>query len=365
MLNVTVPSPDFSETALLLRQYAAYLPVSDAVDFDGLAARYRLLPGAVKRVLEMARMSAYKDGGQMIEDKDIVAGVAACRTNSLGNLGTLVPLHYGWEDLVTTPQNITLMKLAANHIKYRNIVGERWGMDTKTAYGRGICVLFYGAPGTGKTMAAQVLAKEVGMELFKVDASQLTSKYIGETSKNLGRVFDQMRGANLILFFDEADAIFGRRSDVKDSNDRYANHDTAFLLQKIEEYDGMTILSTNLVQNIDDAFRRRITYFVNFTFPDVDIRETIWRSLIPAGMPVGALDFPYLSSFEMTGSGIKSVITSAAYLAAGAGEDVSMEHMLRSLQFYMSKTGKTLSRKELAPYEELFESVHDNDRGYR
>lgn len=353
MMEFEVAAPGYADTAALFRQYAAYLSVADEVDFDEISARYRMLPGTVKESLEIARMRAYADGSEQIATGHIVAGISAIRTSALEGLGKIVNAGYTWDDIVIAPTNLTLMRLAIDHIRCRNVVGEKWGMDRKNAYGRGVCVLFYGAPGTGKTMAAHVMANEAGMELFKVDASQLTSKYIGETSKNLSQVFEHVKGSNVILFFDEADAIFGRRSDVKDATDRYANSDTAFLLQKIEEYDGMTILSTNLMSNIDDAFRRRVTYAINFQSPGQELRETLWRSLISEDIPCQELDFAFLSKFEMTGSGIKSVLLSAAYMAAGEETSLSMVHIARSLQYYMAKLGKTLSRNELAPYDRL------------
>lgn len=353
ILDFEISPPGYGETAALFEQYAAYLPVGEDVNFEEISARYRMLPETVKQSLETARMLAYADDSEEITTQHIVSGISACRTTAMEGLGSIVNAGYTWNDIVTSPTNVTLMKLAVDHIKYRNVVGERWGMDKKNAYGRGICVLFYGAPGTGKTMAAHVLANEAGMELFKIDASQLTSKYIGETSKNLSQVFDSAKGSNVILFFDEADAIFGRRSDVKDSNDRYANNDTAFLLQKIEEYDGMTILSTNLLSNIDDAFRRRVTYAINFQSPSQELREALWRSLISEEMPCEELDFPFLSKFEMTGSGIKSILLSAAYMAASEEGSLSMRHILKALQYYMTKAGKTLSRNELIPYDGL------------
>ncbi|MEG1972552.1 MAG: ATP-binding protein [Oscillospiraceae bacterium] len=257
------------------------------------------------------------------------------------------------EDLITTPANRELMSLAISHIKYRIVVRDRWGMDKKNAYGRGVCILFFGPSGTGKTMAAQAMAHEIGMDLFRVDSSQLTSKYVGETSKNMRQIFDDARSSNTILFFDEADAIFGKRTDASDATGRYANGDTAFLLQKIEEYDGMVILSTNLLYNIDEAFRRRITYMVNFSMPDRELREQMWRSMIPEEMPTRELDFPFLSKYELTGSSIKSILISAAYMAASSEDVLDMRAVLRSVQIFMTKQGKHLAPNDLIPYDAL------------
>ena len=356
VLDLPLPAPGYSEAAGLLAQYAAGLPVDEDIDFAGIASRYTLLPGQVCRALEFARMLAYREDSPRIGEQEILGGLAACRTNSMSALGEVLPVQYTMADLIVSDDNRAIMKLAISHIKCRTTVRETWGMDKKNAYGHGVCILFYGPPGTGKTMAAQVLAHEVGMDLFRVDSSQLTSKYIGETSKNMRQLFDSARGSNVILFFDEADSIFGRRTSASDANDRYANSDTAFLLQKIEEYDGMVILATNLLQNIDEAFRRRITYMVNLPLPDRTLRERMWREMVPDQMPTEALDFAFLSKFELAGSGIKSVLISAAYMAAAEGGTVNMQRVLRALQIFMAKQGKNLLQVDLMPYGSQLEN---------
>ena len=226
-----------------------------------------------------------------------------------------------------------------------------WGFRNKFTYGNGMSVLFYGAPGTGKTMAAQVLANELGMPLYRVDLSQLISKYIGETQKNIGRIFDEAEKCDCILLFDEADAIFTKRSDVSDAQDRYSNAETAYLLQRIEAYAGVSILATNLLQNFDEAFRRRISYMVHFPMPDVNLRKELWESIFPKETPIG-LDVDVLTlaqALELSGASIKNAALHGASYAKAEGRDVGMRHILDGIRNEYGKQGKSFNsiQKEL------------------
>lgn len=209
-------------------------------------------------------------------------------------------------------------------------------------------MLFYGAPGTGKTMAAQVLAAELGLPLYRVDLSQLISKYIGETQKNIGQIFDEAERSECILLFDEADAIFTRRSDVSDAQDRYSNAETAYLLQRIEQYGGVCILATNLLQNFDDAFRRRISYMVHFPLPDEGLRQELWESIFPEETPLGEdLDPALLArAFELSGASIKNAALHGALLAAAEGTEVQMRHLMGSIRNEYEKQGKNFSASQ-------------------
>ena len=231
-------------------------------------------------------------------------------TNQLGNLATSINAVFTWDDLVVGQEQKRQMKIICDQVRYRSIVNEDWGFRKKSPYGRGLCALFYGSPGTGKTMAVQVMANELGLDLYRIDLSQLTSKYIGETQKNISALFDKAKNINAMLFFDEADSMFAKRSEVKDSNDRYANADTAFLLQKLEDHEGITILATNYVNNIDDAFKRRIRFMINFVFPDKDVRLSLWKTILPKNARVDeALDFEFFAErFELSGSNIKEIL---------------------------------------------------------
>ncbi len=217
--------------------------------------------------------------------------------------------------------------------------------------------LFVGAPGTGKTMAAEVIAQELRLDLFKVDLSCVVSKYIGETEKNLSRVFDEADQSNGILFFDEADALFGRRSEVKDSHDRYANIEIDYLLQRMEEYEGIVILATNFQKNIDEAFRRRLRFLVEFPLPDEKQRARIWRSVFPHETPLAAdIDFAFLAhKFKITGGSIRNIALSAAFLAAQEQQEVRMFHVIRATRRELRKLGRLCVKADFDHYFEFVE----------
>jgi SpoVK/Ycf46/Vps4 family AAA+-type ATPase len=204
-----------------------------------------------------------------------------------------------------------ILRLACSRLNFAHKVGCDWGFDKTVVYGRGVSVLLYGSSGTGKTMAAQIMAAETGMELYRVDLSRLSSKYVGETEKNVSKLFEEAKNLNIILFFDEADSLFSKRTDITDSNDKFANAETAFILQQVEQYEGMCILATNLYKNFDSAFIRRISCVVKFSLPDEERRYLLWKSIIPEKAPVSPdLDLRFLAeNFDMSGSEIKVLFT--------------------------------------------------------
>lgn len=271
------------------------------------------------------------------------------RQHKLGSCASFIKPAYGWKDLILEDTQKELMSQICGRIHYRDVVMNQWGFEKKSAYGNGVSALFYGPPGTGKTMAAQVIAAELGLDLYRVDLSQIASKYIGETEKNLSALFDSAAGKKSVLLFDEADGLFAKRSEVGSSNDRYANMETGFLLQKFEEYNGITILATNYVNNIDEAFKRRIKYMVRFLFPSEDMRLRLWQSMIPEQ---ARIEEPltcrlYARRFELSGSNIKDIITNAAYLAAAGGHGIRNEDIHKALRFHYLRYGKSLSDEEL------------------
>ena len=227
---------------------------------------------------------------------------------------------------------------------------NEWGFADKYSYGNGISLLFYGAPGTGKTMAAQAIAGELGMPLYRVDLSQLISKYIGETQKNIGKVFEQAGQLQGILLFDEADALFARRNEVNDAQDKYSNAETAYLLQKIEEWDGISILATNLLQNFDEAFRRRITYMLNFPMPDEKVRAALWQKVFPEQADVSEdMDAVVLAeNFELSGAAIRNAALQGAYLAAVEQTAISMKHVLGGIANEYRKLNKNMKPEQKA-----------------
>jgi SpoVK/Ycf46/Vps4 family AAA+-type ATPase len=239
----------------------------------------------------------------------------------------------------------TLRTIAA-HVRQRARVYEEWGFAARSDRGLGIGALFAGGSGTGKTMAAEVLANELRLDLYRIDFSALVSKYIGETEKNLRQVFDAAEAGGAILLFDEADAIFGRRSEVRDSHDRYANIEVSYLLQRIETFHGLVILTTNQPQSLDSAFSRRIRFTVQFPFPDATQRAEIWRRVFPVETPTEALQIEKLARLNLSGGNIRNLALNAAFLAADAHEPVRMKHLLAAAQTEFAKLEKTLSAAE-------------------
>jgi len=282
-----------------------------------------------------------------------VSGAAlwdACRVRSrprLDDLAQRIEPAAGWDDLVLPdPQRHTLREIAA-HVRQRTRVYEAWGFASKGARGLGISALFAGASGTGKTMAAEVLADELRLDLYRIDLSQVVSKYIGQTEKNLRRVFDAAEEGGAILLFDEADALFGKRSEVRDSHDRYANIEVSYLLQRMESYRGLAILATNMKDALDTAFMRRIRFVVEFPFPDADQRAEIWRRIFPPDTPAEGLDTYKLARLSVAGGNIRNIALNAAFLAADAGEPVRMAHLSRAARSEYAKLEKPLTEAEV------------------
>lgn len=339
------PMLTVGERIVLWKEFAKDYELSERVDLILCANQYILSVQGILSVLQTAEFIRIGCGDEMLEPEHIRDAVKQQSPNQLGRFATLVPAVYTWDDLVVSEEQKHQMHLICNQLKYRNVVGEDWGFFKKTAYGRGVCALFYGSPGTGKTMAVQVMANELGLDLYRVDLSQLVSKYIGETEKNISTLFRKAKNINALLFFDEADSLFAKRSEVKDSHDRNANAETAHLLQKLEDYEGITILATNYVNNIDDAFKRRIKFMINFSFPTPDVRLMLWNTILPKSVPCGEeLDFEYYAEqFELSGSSIKEILTNAAYIAASQKEELKNVHLIEAIKLNFAKYGKILT----------------------
>ena len=245
-----------------------------------------------------------------------------------------------------------LLQAACDQVRLRHKVFDGWGFGRKMPYGKSVSMIFTGSPGTGKTMAAQIVAKELGMDIYRISLANVVSKYIGETEKNLNEIFDNAKQSHVILFFDEADALFSRRTEVKDSNDKYSNMEAAFLLQKIEEFSGVVILATNLVQNFDEAFKRRMRFIIDFPFPDADRRRELWKRAFPKKAPLGNIDFEFLvSHYELSGSNIRNIALHSAFPAAsGTEEPIGMKHIMAALRNEYAKSGKAFTRVEAGEY---------------
>jgi len=248
----------------------------------------------------------------------------------LKDIADVITTTVEWDDIVLREDIIDRIIELLSTVQYQKVVMDQWGFSRRFSYGRGLSALFSGAPGTGKTMIAGLIAKELGLELFRVDLSRVVSKWVGETEKNLGLAFDEARHARAILLFDEADSLFGKRTEVRSSNDRYANLETNYLLQRIEAFEGIVLLTTNRDTSIDEAFRRRLRFRIEFPTPELHEREQLWRSMIPEAAPLGAdVDFHRLAErFEMTGGYIKNAAMRAAFLAATSKHKIISQAVL-------------------------------------
>ena len=273
----------------------------------------------------------------------------ACRAQArprLGHLAQRIETRAGWDDLVLPPSQKDALRALAAHVKHRRLVHEEWGFADQGDRGLGTSALFAGESGTGKTLAAEVIAHELRLDLWRIDLSQVVSKYIGETEKNLRRVFDAAEEGGAILLFDEADALFGKRSEVKDSHDRYANVEVSYLLQRMEAYRGLSVLTTNLKDSIDSAFHRRLRHVIHFPFPDAASRAEIWRRAFPPRTPTRGLDFDKLARLNVAGGAIRNVAMNAAFLAAEEASPVTMAHLLRAAHAEYSKLERTITDGE-------------------
>ncbi|MCG8417536.1 MAG: ATP-binding protein [Proteobacteria bacterium] len=359
VLILHAPPPDLSERRELWQRG---LRDASADHADEVAWRFRLGSGQIHDAARMfhfleAARSANGSSGPAIDSL-----IRACQFQSrhqLGDLAQLVPPQFNWDDLVLPGDSVTQLRSVVAHLRHREVVFDQWGFGAKAPYGRGLAVLFSGPPGTGKTMSASLVAGELKLELFRIDLAGIVSKYIGETEKNLDRVFAAAWRSNAILFFDEADALFGKRTEVKDAHDRHANVETSYLLQKIEEFDGVTILATNLKKNIDPAFLRRIQILVDFPFPTSEMRRRLWRTLLPDQMPVeSSLEIAFLADqFELAGGAIKNVIQTAAVMAASDGAVVRLGHILHGIRRELQKQGRILNISDFGRYASLLEQV--------
>ncbi len=322
-------------------------PVAEDVDYRMPAGKYRLLPGDIREVFVRAAERCGQGEKQQIDNALLLSCVRESSRLSENVLMERIHTVFGWDDLKVKPENVKAMKLACAHLKYRFQAQEYLG--DRYPYGRGVSVLLYGPPGTGKTMAAQVMANELQMDLYRVDLSQVSSKYIGETAKNLERIFREAQQANVILFFDEADSLFGKRTEVKESNDKYANQETSYILQRIESYDGMVILATNIARNFDPAFMRRITISIRFEMPDEETRRLLWEDMLrDTGLGENEkLSATLAAQFELSGSHIKSIVRNAVYLALMEQRRPEAADLAAALKIEYEKMGRILEQSEM------------------
>ena len=340
---------------LWARELGAAAPEAAAgIDAEGLAGHLALGPAQVRRAVDAARTSAQLRDGRITAD-DLRRGVRAQNTAGLERLARRIEPEVGWEDLVLAPTVRRALTDLAARARHRDRVLSEWRMRRGGGRGRGVTALFAGDSGTGKTMSAEVIAADLALDLYTVNLATVVDKYIGETEKNLERIFAEAGGVNAVLFFDEADAIFGKRSDVKDAHDRYANIESAYLLQRLETFDGLAVLATNLRANIDDAFTRRLDAIIDFPAPTVELRRALWVRCLAPPLPLADdLDLDFLAeSFEMAGGNIRSASTTAAYLAAAAGTAVSMQQVIAAVEQEYRKLGRLVLEREFGLYYPL------------
>jgi SpoVK/Ycf46/Vps4 family AAA+-type ATPase len=257
-----------------------------------------------------------------------------------------------WDDLILPDDVAVELRQLAIRTRFRDRVAEEWGVGHAGAKGVGVTALFAGPPGTGKTMGAEVVAGDLGLDLYTIDLATVVDKYIGETEKNLDRIFNEAEGVNGVLLFDEADALFGKRSEVKDARDRYANIEVAYLLQRMESFDGIAILATNLRANLDEAFARRLAAVVEFPPPDVAFRRQLWDRCLGTRVPrADDVDLDFCAqSFELSGGNISNIAIGAAYLAASGDGSVGMRELIVSTQREYRKLGRLCLDTEFGQY---------------
>lgn len=377
IVTIHADLPDFATRRLLWTEHLAAagqtLPTNE---LDVLAGRFRLAPQQIAAAASSGVQNAYlraTQTGQRSKQEAAEVQVASTVEDFLGaaramsgydlaqsgaDLGVqkIAPV-YQWQDIVLPPDSLAQLKEVCQRVEHQPRVLDSWGFGQKLSRGKGVNVLFVGASGTGKTMAAEVLANALEMDLYRVDLSNVVSKYIGETEKKLEQVFSSIAHANAVLFFDEADALFGKRSEVKDAHDRYANIEISYLLQRLEDYEGLVILATNMRNNLDGAFVRRMAFIIQFPQPEEADRLRIWQTIWPPATPCSPdLDLAFLArNFKLAGGNIKNIALAAAFLAADDGQVITINHLVWATRRELQKMGKTAVPHDFGPYGYLLE----------
>jgi len=317
--------------------------------FDRILDSFALDSSGIRTAGAMAReVAALSVGSRPLQDLTALAW-NVCRNQarrSLDSLAHRIEPRAKWDSLILPEVQLQTLQQIVIHVRRRHVVQTDWGFSEKYARGSGVTALFSGPSGTGKTMAAEVIANELALDLYHIDLASTLSKYIGETEKHLRRIFDAADESGAVLLFDEADALFGKRSEVTDSHDRYANLQISYLLQRMESYRGIAILTTNMKQALDTAFLRRLRFIVQFSFPDASQRERIWQRVFPTRTPVAALDYKRLAQLNIPGGIIRNIATYSAFLAAEEGRAVHMDHILRASRMEYAKIDKPLTATE-------------------
>lgn len=361
-MRVDIPTPLLTEQHTLWRQALGERAEEFSSQISAIASQFQLGGDEIDAVAAELRASEHRTGDQAgdqagdrpgVEPSDAILDHRlwhACRIQArpkLDELAQHIELRATWDDLIISQRQHEQLRELSAHVRHRARVYDGWGFAKMSSRGLGISALFAGPSGTGKTTAAEVIAGELRLDLYRIDLSSVVSKYIGETEKNLRRVFDAAEGGGAILLFDEADALFGKRSDVKDSHDRYANMEVSYLLQRMEAYRGLAILTSNLRDSLDSAFMRRIRFVVEFPFPSQDQRRAIWQRMFPPNAPVGELLFDKLARLKISGGNIRNVAMQGAFLAAEQDCSIEMRHLRVAARAELAKLERTIPEREL------------------
>ncbi|QHI72581.1 ATP-binding protein [Aminipila terrae] len=361
---IQFPRPNITACIKFWNEMKKFYSVDSQIKFESIACKFNLNFGEIKEVMETAEQELRISSADDITEEMLYR---ICRKRK--SFGTTnkkiikIETHYSWDELVLPEFSKDLLLKVCSHVEHYQKVYEEWGFLDKFAYGTGVSAIFTGAPGTGKTMAAQVVANKLGLDLYKVNLAGVVSKYIGETEKNLQEIFEEASGSQAVLFFDEADVLFSKRTEVKSSNDKYSNMEAAYMLQKIEEHKGICILATNYYQNFDEAFKRRIKFIIDFPFPNSSYRKILWQQVFPQKAPLDkSIDWEFLSdNFELSGSNIKNIALNAAFESAEEGSEINMKNILKSLKNEYDKIGKHISKNDLGQYYLLLENGKDGN----
>jgi SpoVK/Ycf46/Vps4 family AAA+-type ATPase len=346
LVRLEVPATSFEERLQLWEETLGDLPRPTADELGTLAAQFRGDASVVRGAV--AELRAARNAGD--EPAPGVLLWAACRSQARPRLGTLaqrVISDVQLRDVILPETQRRMLDAVLVQVRHKARVHHEWGFAAGESRGQGVSAVFAGPSGTGKTMAAEAIARELSLDLYRVDLSSVVSKYIGETEQNLRRVFDAAEAGGGVLLFDEADALFGKRTEVKDSHDRHANIEVSYLLQRMEAYGGLAILTTNLRKNMDDAFFRRIPFVIDFPFPDSELREQIWRGIFPASAPVEGILYPKLAQLPVAGGNIRSIARNAAFLGAADGGRITMKQLLEATRLEYAKLGRSLPPEEI------------------
>lgn len=355
--ELELPTPMNQEREDCWTYFSKGYALDKDVEIPEMATKFLFTPGKIKAALHHARSLATMNKDILIPRATLFQGCYGQMSSELTQKATKVKANFGFDDIVMNKDQRETLEHAIDQMNFRKQVYDNWNYTKKYPYGRGLSILLFGAPGTGKSMCAQVIAHELNLELYRVDLSKVIDKYVGETEKSISMIFREAKKCNVVLFFDECDTLFAKRSDDGGSNQASNNNKTALLLQEVEAYDGVSVLATNYKHNIDPAFFRRMKYIVEFQFPDPDTREILWKNTIPKGTPLGEdVDIRFLAErFEFVGGNIKNCILNAAFLAAadGDGQKVCMKHYLQAIRYEYVKVGKVFTKADFEPYADM------------